>query len=242
MTRLSDAFGLELLGDSPPHIRPVHRLSLLSRLHEHGQRPLVIILFHTLPSRRQPVYQYAGFTRLHERGTRVDSHGGTTSEQDFLPGQSDHNRGFACASVIATDAGSRLTLRASGRPHRCVEADLACARRCQRRGRPTRARAWEEMCPTAFCADQRSEWPGTTHCPLQPRDVWLRSARCHLATYVGARRARQNEAAPRLAFRHRSPRVANRGGRRENAPGSPKEIAHTVAPSNALPAPRPPLL
>ena len=36
-------------------------------------------------------------------------------------------------SAIATDAGSRLTLRASGRPHRCIEADLACARRCQRR-------------------------------------------------------------------------------------------------------------
>jgi hypothetical protein len=38
------------------------------------------------------------------------------------------------ASVIATGADSRLELRASGRPHRCVDADLACAHRCHRRG------------------------------------------------------------------------------------------------------------
>ena len=74
-----------------------------------------------------------------------DSRGST----DFIVAQSNRSqeRFGLCASVIATDAGSRLALRASGRPHRCSEADLACARRCLS---PERRKASRWIRPKTF--------------------------------------------------------------------------------------------
>ena len=40
--------------------------------------------------------------------------------------------------LLNDDQWRRLTLRASGRPHRCIEADLACALGARAVGRPTR--------------------------------------------------------------------------------------------------------
>ena len=128
-----DGLTIVFVDSSTPRIPPIHCLGLFNGIQEDCQPPLAFLGFHTLPSRRQrstntPVSRV--FTNEAPCGLpRWDN-----QRAGFPEGQTDHNRGLACGVVIATDAGSRLTLRASGRSHRSVEAEPACARRCHRRG------------------------------------------------------------------------------------------------------------
>ena len=70
---IHDALGVELLCRSPPHIRPVHCLSLHNGIQIHRQRPLVLFRFHALPSWWQPVNDDARFACPYERGSRPDA-------------------------------------------------------------------------------------------------------------------------------------------------------------------------